>query len=40
MVAFGLFGVLLMPVALYFLDDDDHIGFAKGRVVVDRVGRD
>lgn len=40
MVALGLFGVLLMPVALYFLDDDDHIEFAKGRLVVDTVGRE
>lgn len=40
MVAFGLFGVLLMPVALYFVDDDDHIGFAKDRLVVDTVGRE
>lgn len=40
MVALGLFGVLVMPVALYFLDDDDHIGFAKGRFVVDPVGQE
>lgn len=40
MVAVGLFGVLLLPVALYFLDDDDHIGFARGRLVVDQVGRE
>jgi hypothetical protein len=40
MVAVGLFGMQLMPVALYFLDDDDHIGFARGRLVVDEVGRE
>lgn len=40
MVAVGLFGVLLMPLGLYFLDDDDHLGFAKGRLVVDSVGRE
>lgn len=40
MVAVGLFGVLLMPLALYALDDDDHIGFANGRLVVDPVGRE
>lgn len=38
--AVGLFGVLLMPVGLYLLDDDDHLGFAKGRLVVDRVGHE
>lgn len=40
MVTLGLYGGLLMPVALYFLDDDDHIGFAKGRLVVDPVGQE
>ena len=40
MVAVGLFGVVLLPVALYFLDDDDHIGFADGRFVVDSIGRE
>lgn len=40
MVAVGLFGVLFMPTALYFLDDDDHISFYKGRLVVDAVGRE
>jgi len=40
MVTLGLFGALLMPIALYLLDDDDHIGFAKGRIVVDSVGRE
>lgn len=40
MVTVGLYGGLLMPVALYFLDDDDHIGFAKGRFVVDPVGQE
>lgn len=40
MVAVGLFGVLFMPTALVFLDDDDHIGFYKGRLVVDAVGRE
>ncbi len=40
MVTVGLYGGLLMPVALYFLDDDEHIGYAKGRVVVDPVGQE
>ncbi len=40
MVTLGLYGGLLMPVALYFLDDDDHIGFSKGRFVVDPVGQE
>lgn len=40
MVLVGLYGGLLGPVALYFLDDDDHIGFAKGRLVVDPIGQE
>ncbi len=40
MVGVGLFGILLMPLGLYALDDDDHIGFAEGRLVVDNVGRE
>lgn len=40
MVMVGLYGGLLMPVALYFLDDDEHIGYAKGRFVVDPVGQE
>lgn len=40
MVTLGLYGVLLGPIALYFLDDDDHIGYAKGRLVVDPVGQE
>ena len=40
MVTVGLFGGLLGPIALYFLDDDDHIGFAMGRIVVDPVGQE
>ncbi len=40
LVTFGLFGALIMPVALYFLDDDEHIEFAKGRLVVDSVGHE
>lgn len=39
LVTFGLFEALLMPLALYLMDDDDHIGFDKGRLVVDSVGR-
>ena len=40
MVGVGLFGVLLMPIGLWALDDDDHIGFAHGRLAVDSVGRE
>ncbi len=40
MVTIGLFGLLLMPVALYLMDDADHIGFADGRIVVDPVGQE
>ncbi|CAN5403804.1 hypothetical protein BH10ACT2_BH10ACT2_17880 [soil metagenome] len=40
MVTIGLYGLLLMPVALYLMDDDDHIGFANGRIVVDPVGQE
>ncbi|MCE9622854.1 MAG: hypothetical protein K8R99_10955 [Actinomycetia bacterium] len=40
MVTVGLYGGLLTPVGLYFLDDNDHIGFANGRVVVDPVGQE
>ena len=40
MVTVGLFGGLLMPIALYFLDDNDHIGFSNGRFVVDPVGQE
>ena len=40
MVGVGLFGVLLLPLGLYALDDDDHIGFAQGHLVVDNVGRE
>lgn len=40
LVTVGLYGGLLAPIALYFLDDDDHIGFARGRFVVDPIGQE
>ncbi|MBI4884377.1 MAG: hypothetical protein HY826_10025 [Actinobacteria bacterium] len=39
LVVFGLFGVQLMPWALYLLDDDDHLRVENGQLAFDEIGR-